>query len=379
MAISPKQEEALAIEIRRIYEDAEFKLLAIIAKKFVDGEDVPEWANAKLALLSELLRDARRITGELDKRIPKEIEKIINLAYLSGNESALGDLKSALQTIQDDELDIPESIQMALFPSDPDVKFNIDATMATFTGINTSAVEALAGATTGALLSNHVPIVRAVEDIFREIVTSVAGSTLIGTETRREASQRILDKFANNGVKIFRDKAGRNWDLASYSEMATRASIGQASLTGHINKMEDMGFDEVQISDHAEECKLCRPWEGKVLSVSGTNPKRKSLSEARSAGLFHPNCGHRANTYFEGLTTPLKKTADPKGDAERQKQRYIERQIRQWKKRQVVAITPEAMQKANAKVSEWQTVMKEFIGDTGRRRKGEREQIKKGR
>lgn len=379
MAISPKQDEILAKEIRRIYEAAEIELLKLIAKRLYENDDVPDWSKSKLSLLSGLLREAREITGGLNKRIPKEIQRIINLAYLTGDKSALGDLENALRTIKEGKTDVPASLQMKLFPDDPEVKFDIESTMGSFDGVNTAAIQALAGATTKTIVATHVPIVRAVEDIYRQVVTEVIGTTLIGSETRREATQRILNKFASKGVKSFRDKGNRNWSMASYSEMAARTAIGQASLSGHIDKMQSMGFDLVQISNHAEECSLCRPWEGKVLSVSGDDKKHASLDKARKAGLFHPHCGHRANTYFEGLTKPLTNTADPEGDRERQKQRYIERQIRSWKQRQAVAMTPEAIRLSNDKVEQWQSVMKDFISDTGRRRKREREQNIKAR
>lgn len=377
MAISPNTQEALAIEIRRIYMDAEIRLLELIAKRLVSGSgDVAEWQKEKNNQLAILIRDANKIMGGVNRKIPKAIEKIIELAFLAGDKSAVDDLTKALEAIKEGE-PVPESIQMALFPDDPDPTIDIDGTMATFSGINTGAIEALAGATTKTLVDNAVPIVRKVDDIYRQTVLAVVGSPLTGVETRIEATQRILDKFAKNGITTFDGR--RSYNIASYAETATRTAIGQASVQGHINKMVRMGFDLVQVSDHHEECDLCRPWEGKVLSVNGDHPDYKALAEAIRAGLFHPNCGHRLNTYFEGLTTPLTNTEDPEGDTERQQQRYLERGIREWKRRQALAQTPESKRKADAKVDEWDQRMKEFIEESGRRRKREREQNKRAR
>jgi hypothetical protein len=372
VAIAPNTQEALAIEIRRIYEDAEIELMKMIAKRLVSGSgDVAEWQKEKMNQLAPLIRDATKIMGKTNRRIPKAIEKIIELAYLAGDESAVDDLTEALNAIKEGE-PIPESIQMALFPDDPDPKIDIDATITAVSGINQEAIIALAGATTETLTDTAVPIVRQIDDIYRRVVTRTVGSVLTGVETRREATQRILNDFAKSGITYFDGK--RHWNIASYSEMATRSAIGQASVQGHINKMTRMGFDLVQVSDHKEECELCRPWEGKVLSVDGNDPKYKSLAQATRAGLFHPNCGHRLNTYFEGLTTPLTKTRDPGGYEDRKKQRYIERQIRQWKRRQALAGDPQSRQLADNKVKQWNETMKDFIEETGRRRKHEREQ-----
>lgn len=377
MAISPNQQEALAMEIRRIYMDAEIRLLELIAKRLVSGSgDVAEWQREKMNQLSVVMGEANRIVRGVNKKIPKAIEKIIELAVMAGDQSAVDDLTKALEAVKAGE-PIPESIQLALFPDDPVPTINVDATMATFGGINTGAVEALAGATTETLRSASVPIVRSVNDIYRKTITTVAGSPLTGVETRREATQRALDQFAKRGITTFDGR--RSWNIASYSEMAVRTAIGQASVQGHIDKMTRMGFDLVQVSDHHEECELCRPWEGKILSISGRDPNRNSLDEATRDGLFHPGCGHRLNTYFEGLTEPLENTEDPEGDAERQQQRYIERGIREWKRRQAVAQTDDAKKRAEAKVNEWSGRMAEFIAETGRRRKREREQNKRAR
>lgn len=375
MAVSPKDNSNKAIEIRRIYEDAELKLLQIIAKSLKDGDDGPEWAMRKLALTSDLLRKSRNITGKLNKAIPAELQKLLNLAYLEGNKSAIADIEAILIQFQDDPEGLPREIQMQLFPDGfPDNKIDVDATMATFTGVNVGAVEALAGATTAQITGLHVPIVRATEDIFRSVVTEAAGATLVGTQTRLEVAQTVLNRFTEKGIKVFRS-GNRTYDIATYGEMATRAAIGQASLQGHMDQMGNMGFDTVQISEHAEECELCRPWEGELLSASGDDERYKSLREAIAAGLFHPNCGHRANTYFEGLTEVLTDadTADPEGYEKRQWQRYLERGVRDWKRRQAVALTPEQEEYTAGKVAEWQNRIEEFTTENNRRRKRERE------
>lgn len=379
MAISPKQEEALAIEIRRIYEDAEMAVFESIKKRIMDGRDIADWEKRKLIELGDVLKDARKVQRRIDRLTLPMIKKITNLAYITGNKSALSDLREVLQSVSDGEIEMPESVQLQLFPDqDPaDMKIDVDATIESLSGINIGAVEALAAATTEQLQGASLMIVRQTNDIYREVVTRIAGAPLTGADTRLEASQRILDEFAKRGITVFDGK--RRWNIASYTEMATRSAVGQASVQGHIDQNNAMGFDLVMVSDHAEECHLCRPWEGKVLSQSGNDPRYPSLNAAKSGGLFHPNCGHRLQTYFEGYTTPLKKTADPKGSEQREHQRYLERTIRYWKRREALAGTDKAKRKAAMKREEWQKQMKTFTDETGRRRKYEREQITKAR
>jgi hypothetical protein len=91
------------------------------------------------------------------------------------------------------------------------------------------------------------------------------------------------------------------------------------------------------------------------------------------------NCRHNLGIYIEGLTRPMKDTADPVGYAERQQQRHNERMIRRWKNRSAVAITDQAKQKAASKVQFWQATQRDFIARTGRRRDYGRESVTRAR
>lgn len=375
MAVSPKDLNAESKEIRRIYERAELEIIQIIARALRDGEDGPQWAMQKLSLIADILRQSQQVTGKLNKTVPKELERVINLAYTAGNASAAADLEAVLLQFENDPENLPDEIQMKLFPDGfPENKINVETTMATFTAVNTEAVAALAGATTGRVTGLHVPVVRAVDDGYKRIVTRSVGSAVVGSLTRLETTQNILNEFTESGFKLYIDKAGNRREIATYAEMATRAAIAQASLQGHMDQMQSYGFDLVQISNHHEECELCRPWEGKILSVSGDDPNYDSLADATRAGLFHPNCGHRANTYFEGLTKPLEETEDAEGYEIRQRQRYLERGIREWKKRGAAALTPETDAYTLSKIAEWEARLVEHTTVNDRRRKREREQ-----
>jgi hypothetical protein len=163
-------------------------------------------------------------------------------------------------------------------------------------------------------------ITRAVSDTYRRIVTRAAAGPLLGTVTRRQASQRALDAFAQRGVGGFVDRSGRTWELAAYAEMAVRSVTARAAIEGHIDALAEIQVGLVMVSDAPLECELCRPWEGEILTLSNQSgphtlrlehaaperPRRGvlrrrgpvptvavhvagSLVEARAAGLFHPN------------------------------------------------------------------------------------------
>ncbi|MCK9570362.1 phage minor capsid protein [Candidatus Pacearchaeota archaeon] len=345
--------DEFAAEVRRIYAEAEYHLIEVVARRIERGIDTSSglgWAERKLAEIQALNKEIGNQIADLRKLDPK-IEEAVTAAYNAGADRAAAELIKAKLT---------------------DLFADISVSRGT-------AVKTLAKAIVDALESSHLGILRMTQDAYRKIISEAAGKTLSGAMTRRQAAQQALSRFADKGISGFIDKAGRRWDIASYAETATRSATAQAAIQGHVDKLSGSGHDLVIISDSPEECELCRPWEGKICSISGGDPKYPSLDTAIAEGLFHANCTHRTHLYVEGLTRPYTNTENPEGYKEREQQRYIERGVRRWKNRQAAAITDDEKRLAGAKVKEWQSKMRGFIGDTGRRRDYDRESITRGR
>lgn len=353
MAISPDMNESKARAIRQLYEDAESVILEKMARTLGANMDSESWQAIKLVQLRKLLADLSVTINELNQKSPQELKRIVNESYQAGINSADSDLAK--------------------------IHIDVNANGMTYGNINTKAVEALVTQKIHILEASHMQIFRRVDDAYRSIIAEVAGNVTTGVDTRRQAAQKALSKFADRGIGTFVDTAGRQWDLASYAEMATRSASGQASIQGHADRMQEHGRDLVIVSDHPEECPRCRPWERKILSVSGLDDRYPALSTARADGLFHPGCGHTINAYIDGLTEVGTPEADPEGYEQRQYQRHLERQIRFWKRRQSVALDDVEKAKTTAKVKEWQGKMKDFIDETERKRKRWRESITQAR
>jgi len=141
--------------------------------------------------------------------------------------------------------------------------------------------------------------------VYRQAVQAGVSEVLGGQNTRLQAAQHVLDRLVSNGITGYRDAAGRNWSLTSYVEMAVRTGAGQAAVQGHVDALQSAGVDLVKVSDSPRECPKCRPWEGKVLSLSGQVGAvlvpsaigegavrvdvEDTLEGARGAGFQHPN------------------------------------------------------------------------------------------
>lgn len=216
---------------------------------------------------------------------------------------------------------------------------------------------------------------RLMEVVLREAVAAGVADVRAGTATRRQGSQQVLDRLVRQGVTGYRDSAGRNWSLTSYTEMAVRTETQAAALDAGETRIRDLGLDSVLVSDSPRECPLCRPFEGKVLKLDGAGPG--TLAHARAQGFQHPNCTHAFSGYIPGVSKPGEATANPDGYEEKQHQRYLERKVREWKRMEAVSLDPARQAVARAKVREWQTQLRDYVKANGLKRQPGRESITK--
>ena len=198
-----------------------------------------------------------------------------------------------------------------------------------------------------------------------------------GGITWRQAKQSALNELASAGITHFVDKKNRSWELGAYVEMGIRTGINQSARAGFLLSMEQRGKDLVYASSHFGSCPLCAVWQGQVLSINGNHPDYPSLQDAINDGLFHPNCRHVLLEYIEGISD-LRNDDSPESRAHyqlTQAQRRYERGVRQWKNREMTAITSADRIKANSYRKQWQSALKDHVEKNGLARRYDREQI----
>lgn len=374
MPVDRSLAEGLAQALTDIYGDVELRLAEDLARRLKKGIKSPDWVHDKLGSVNELRNATNRMLQKLQADTTGQVEQAVVLAYARGGVAALDELARAGQLSRE----------------------QVKAIRASMPGAE--AVQRLIWSLVSTLLGTHVRILRWETDVYREVVAStVATGVLQGTETRIRTAQRTLDRFLSRGVTGFTDKANRNWELASYVEMATRTGAAQAAVQGHLDRLADRGIDLVMVSNAPQECKLCRPWEGRILhrTIGGkrlANAEHATLdrstvhfhiagsvAEAVAAGLMHPNCRHSLSAFIPGVSKPASVTtsADPKGDEARQKLRDLERKVRRSKLRAAGALTPEARKHHEAKARGYQAQIREHIrtAPTKLFRHPEREQL----
>ena len=347
MPASPADGEKYAREVLPVIEDLEARLFTMLREALKDDPDSSTWEQKRLAQVAEIKRTAAWDTAKALAQLEGVVRDLVLHAYHHGAALALDDLDDAGRPVAGGGMDA--LAQTATFRH---------AAMTSLQGLDRVLPQLLSAA-------------------YTEAVAAGAVETLQGTNTRLQASQHVLDRLLADGVRGFTDSAGRQWSLESYTEMAVRTVTGQAAVAGHVDQLAQAGLDLVVVSDSPRECPLCRPWEGKVLSVSGqvgaviapsvttgeavTVKVAGTLAEAKAAGLQHPNCTHSVSAYLPGATRKRKPDAAPRGYEAKQRQRTIERHVRQWKRREQLALTPEAAAKARRKVRQWQGALRDHI------------------
>ena len=222
---------------------------------------------------------------------------------------------------------------------------------------------------------------------YLDIVEKGYLATSTGIKSYDEAIRESLNELADKGIDTL-DYVARRQDGSTYIrsydvEGTIRREILTASrqLSGNLNNelIEVTNCKYVRFSEHLD----CRPthfdWQGTIVEVS----KWKEIAEyGEITGIYGINCRHYVEPYFgDAKGNELKEYSKEKVDKaykESQKQRYLERGIRAWKRRKEVAKASgdsEMYKKSNSKVKEWSDKLDTFTNEHNRKRDYTREYV----
>lgn len=112
---------------------------------------------------------------------------------------------------------------------------------------------------------------------------------------KKKLASGFLNTFRKYGVAYFVDRRGAKWSLARYIDMATTTTMASVNRQAFFAKSVEWGNDLVKVYhiDISPECDLCKPFTGKVLSITGKTKGYMTVDEASQSGhLFSYNCDH---------------------------------------------------------------------------------------
>jgi hypothetical protein len=248
---------------------------------------------------------------------------------------------------------------------------------------------------TSALDDVRARILRAVPDIYQRTIAQFAAERVLGVVTRRTTQTRAIAAFLSRGIPGFTDRAGRDWSIGAYTEMAARTATNRAWLSAHEQRWGAMGLHLVTIVRGLDSCQACAAWSGKILSTDGrrgvvetehavtgepvTLVIAGTLADARAGGWNHPNCRCTLTPVFAGLSLPANaSTYDPQKERDRDRLRSLERKVRAAKRQAAVAAAlgdDVAAAYYRGVVRDLQAEIRAHVGATGQLRKPYREQL----
>jgi len=315
-----------------------------------------------------LTRDNMLALSAMTGKAQKEIEKIIREAGFRSLDLAESIYREAMER----GLLIYQALPLT---ASPIIKQILDAAVKNAQGIfnliNTTALEsARAG--------------------FLEILNQVYLETSLGISTYDEAMRKAVRLLSDKGITgvTYRAASGRitrtTVDVAARRAILT--SSAQAAGNLQIARAHEYGVNLVEVSSHWDARPSHAAWQGAIYQIEGQSAQFPNLAEATDygsvIGLCGANCRHVFYPFFEGISEQRYKPYDLAENNRRyelsQEQRAIERDIRKYKRREAAAGAAgdaKGAAAARAKIKEKQAKMLEFIDETGRTRRRNREQV----
>ena len=398
-----------AYNIRKIYEQMELDLIKSMKRNLERhkeeelkvGFKFEQWQLAKLRDLERFRKENQEIIGRYSEPIEELISFTLVDTYMKGQDNVNefikeiknkyvdnvfvrlpGDLEPILPPIESESMkDMAEEVieNVRIWQEAPTPRDEV------FFRMNDDKFNALIETVDADFEKANTAVLRRMDDVYRQTIFRAQVHYNTGTVSLEQAIDMATKDFLEKGIDAITYSDGKKVNIASYAEMALRTANHRAYLMAEGKKRQEMGLYLVVVSAHATACELCVPWQGEIIidDVYGGGSKEVGdyplLSAAMEEGLMHPNCRHNLSTYFPGITT-LPKVPDMEGVEENykreQQQRHIERQIRRYKRLAEGSIDEENRKEYNAKVREWQGIMKEFLKENPQlRRSYRREKI----
>lgn len=385
--LTPLQIQKLAEPVEDIY----FRIVDDLLRNIARHIQSPTWTRTasweiqKLSELGQLTRENAEIIRKWAKRVPPAMREAMT--------------ETRRRTLEEIERDMAKAVKSGYLT--PPMS---DSTEEVLKDMLAQADEKMNLTNTTMLQSSANEYTRTVQDVTRrigdplsqetlDVLNKAAASVATSAETRTAAVRRAILDLNERGLSGFVDRAGRSWSPEAYVNMVVRTTVHNTAIQSTRARMEDYGTSVFQVSSHAGARPLCYPYQGKFYSWNNTSGEIQlgdgsyvhyepldSTSYGEPAGLFGINCGHEPIPMVTGVSIPhaqdfvQDKAANEKEYQESQQQRALEREIRSAK-RAVYMLGDNATKADKDRVREAQAQMRDFIAQTGRTRRPDREQI----
>ena len=358
----------LSKEVTKVFLAIEDEILMNAAKRLrihkslLDTETIESWQLAKLNQLGELNQDNIKTLAKHSKLAYEEMETML--------------IESGYSAVREIEGDLVKGKEKGILLNPPSIKDS---------QVLINILETYERNAKNIINKASNTILNQAGIKYKEVVVDVVGKVITGVSTPHQALREVASKWANMGVPALIDKSGKQWSTEAYISMVARTEAGNVATDMQFERMDEYGADLIEVSSHSGSRPGCEPYQGAIYSKNGNNkdyPDFGNTSYGGAAGLLGINCGHFIYPYIPGITGqryfPYDKEENDRIYAESQEQRYHERQIRAAKNEYNMMKgigDKEGMEMARQKVLGSQANIRNFIDETGRTRRRNREQL----
>lgn len=371
--ITPAQLEVMVENLIRIYQGIEDDLLTNIAGRFSVLDEVPpdtiaEWQVDKLQQFGGLREENYKIIAKRSGKTLQEIERILTSA--------------GYRALEFDERIYEMAVSKGLLSFSP-------LPLAASPGIRQILQAAIANTRRYMNLVNTTALESA-NQAFLDIVNQVYLEGSLGITDYNSSLRKGVRQLADQGITgaTYKSAAGRvtknHMDVAVRRCLVTSASQATGNLK--IQRAREWGSNLVEVSSHIGARPSHAVWQGKIYSIEGGTAEYPNLATSTGygtvTGLKGANCSHDFWPFFEGLSEqtyrPVDLEENDRAYEESQRQRKLERDVREQKRRALTAEAiddKEGLLKAQLKLKSKESELKDFLKRTGRLAQTDRQQV----
>ncbi len=351
MPTDKKIEEAIK-PLVEMYSNIETDLLKEIASHFLIGEEFENADYYRIAKLEEM--------GAFNQK---------TIEYLASKTGATEEkIRECLEEIGISTIDTPE---LSKLYDDGTIKVNPNTLM------NSPVIQSMINNAYNDMSKHFIDLSSKIETATREAYLNVLEQSYLdismGTHSYDEAIRKSINDLSNEGIRtmsyVTTDEGGnvtgiRNYDIEGV--VRRDALTGARQLSGELNQqlIEETECEYVKFSEHLDCRESHFPWQGTIVKAS----EWKTIADYGDvAGIYGINCRHYVEPYF----------GDKRGKEEKaynqeecdnaykisQKQKYLERGIRKWKRKaEMLEATGDTYyaNKSIMKVHQWQDKLDSF-------------------
>lgn len=352
--LDPEYLKTVTDELENYFYDLETDILADIAERIrLNTGKMTSTAQYQLEQLKALGVVDNRVNSYLSKALKKsdkEVEKLIS--------------ESAYKSVEADNVIFKEAYEKKIIAS-----FSYDR----------NDFKELIAKGIAATTKDIKNICRTTAQTSRQKLTGAMNTAYLqvssGAFSPEQAVENAVSKLVKEGLDWIDYKSGTHRHIDSSIRQALRTSINQTALKCQDQNFEALGGNLVEVSSYLGARPSHSQWQGKIYWRKEKYKNYSNFEETtgygKIDGLGGINCRHSYFPYFPGLSTKSFEHYSKKENEElydlQQQQRYNERKIREWKRRQKVKSSAGLdTSKESTKVREWNQRNKKLIDSDSR-------------